>query len=248
MSPTQLTPEQLNDVFEWDVSTWSHAYTIWHEHLSAFKGGKGLELGGRRGGLSLLLALHGIQATCSDLESPQDIARPLHEKHHVAQFIQYTAVDALHIAGTGTWDVIVFKSVVGALGRVNGSKSQEEVFRQIHRALRPGGMLLFAENLSGSPLHRSLRRAFVPWGKSWRYPTVSELHHWLEPFEHIHLQTTGFFSAFGRSEKQRRWLAAIDKLFLPLCPSSWRYVAIGVAYKPQTINLSPFNTEVKKSK
>jgi SAM-dependent methyltransferase len=236
MAAASLTHYQLQEVFEWDVRTWSVAYHLWEPHLRALQTAKGLELGGRRGGLSLMLALHGIQATCSDLHNPENIARPLHKKHAVTHLVDYAAINALEIPDAGQWDVIVFKSMVGALGRVNGEKSQKEVFEQIYRALKPGGILLYAENLAGSKLHRVLRKAFVPWGKNWRYPTLLELQNWQHPFELMECRTTGFLSAFGRSEKQRCVLARLDALILPLCPSSWRYVAYGVAYKPHAIS------------
>jgi len=35
--------------------------------------------------------------------------------------------------------------------------------------LKPGGWLLFAENLKGSMLHRLLRKTFVRWANYWRY-------------------------------------------------------------------------------
>jgi hypothetical protein len=100
------------------------------------------------------------------------------------------------------------------------------------RALRPGGRLLFAENLIGSPMHKYLCSKFISWGNTWRYLTIDEMRDLLRNFSDVKFSTTGVLGTFGRSESQRRALAAVDRAALnTLVPRSWHYIIYGVATK-----------------
>jgi hypothetical protein len=102
----------------------------------------------------------------------------------------------------------------------------------MHAALRPGGVLLFAENLVASPIHRHLRRRFVAWGDRWRYVTIEEMNAFLGPFSTVRERTFGFAGAFGRTERQRSSLATVDATGLDrIVPAQWRYIIAGVATK-----------------
>lgn len=68
--------------------------------------------------------------------------------------ITYQDIDATQIPYENEFDIIVFKSIIGGIGRNDNKEIQQLVFNQIYKALKPGGQLLFAENLSASPLHR----------------------------------------------------------------------------------------------
>jgi hypothetical protein len=90
-------------------------------------------------------------------------------------------------------------------------------------------VLLFAENLVGSPLHRWLRRRFVAWAGYWRYLEWPADRPLFAPFSHLELRTTGLLANLGRSEAQRDLLARLD---VPLCwamPRPWHTIAHGVA-------------------
>lgn len=220
------------DVLQWDTASWAPALRYWEHAVDWRQVQDGLELGSNLGGLSLWLAGHGVRTVCSDLDGVAGRAGPLHQRHGVQHLIQYRDLDATALPYAGAFDVVVFKSIIGGIGRHGQGARQREVFAQVHQALRPGGLLLYAENLAASPLHRWVRKRFVPWGASWRYPTAAELKEYLRPFAKHTLFTTGVSATFGRSEAQRRALARLDRVVLnALAPKAWRYIAYGMAVK-----------------
>lgn len=223
----------VRDVFEWDVGNWSRALAIWGEVLpSDASGAPALELGGRGGGLSLLLARHNYRVVCSDLETPQGQCAEKHQRWGYADRVTYASANALELPfATGAFAVVAFKSILGAVGRHDNPQNQRQAMREIYRVLRPEGVLLFAENLRATGLHEVLRRRFVKWGATWRYLEYSELAALLSEFSEVRLESCGFTANFGRSESQRQFLAAIDRASDRLLPSSWKYIGHGYAMK-----------------
>lgn len=229
----QFSKEQiLKDIIQWDTKSWSKALDFWGANVDWSKVQTGLELGGREGGPSLWMALKGIRVVCSDLENVEPTARPLHEKYNISNLVRYQDIDATNIPYENHFDIIVFKSIIGGIGRDGHPERQRKAFSEIYKALKPGGKLLFAENLVASPLHQQLRKKFVTWGDSWRYLTISELSTCLENFSDVQIQSTGFLGAFGRSEIQRSFFASIDAVLLnKILPEDWKYIAYGIAEK-----------------
>lgn len=227
-----LNAELVKDIIQWDVKNWSQVLGYWEKEVEWKNISTCLELGAREGGLSLWLALKGKKIVCSDLKDIKLTAAKLHKKYNVGGFIEYWDLDATNIPYENQFDLIVFKSVIGGIGREDNKEIQKEVFRQIHKALKPGGKLLFAENLTASPLHRFFRKKFNKWGSYWRYLSISETKEFLGPFSSFKFETTGFLSSFGRSESQRSLLAVADKfVFNHLVPDSWKQIVYGVAEK-----------------
>jgi SAM-dependent methyltransferase len=230
--PPSIDTALLRDVLQWDVHSWKVALDFWAEQLRNRSGLDCLEVGAGAGGLSLWLALRGHRVTCSDRGDVARAASALHRKHGVAGAITYVDVDATVMDFDECFDLIVFKSVLGGIGRGGRPDRQERAIRQMHQALRPGGQLLFAENGASSPLHRLMRKRFVPWGDAWRYPAPDEMRRFLTRFRHVELRTTGFLAAFGRSERQRQLLASIDRAGLSrLVPEAFGYILYGAAVK-----------------
>lgn len=222
----------VKDIIQWDIDTWGEVISFWEKEVDFSKKGNALELGGHQGGLSLWLALKGFNVVCSDLINVKQTAQPLHQKHKVSHLIEYQDIDATHIPYKNHFDVIVFKSILGGIGRQNNIGAQQQTFDEIYKALKPGGVLLFAENLVASGFHRLMRRSFVKWGDSWRYVSIHEMEIFLKDFNKTHYQTTGFLAAFGRTEKQRSILAKLDKLVMnPISPKKWNYMIYGIAKK-----------------
>lgn len=220
------------DILAWDVRSWNRALAFWEQQTDFTRLERGLELGANRGGLSLWMASKGVNVLCTDLEHVEQNASPLHQRFGFQNRIQYTDLDATALSFESEFDVIVFKSMLGALDRKGDGSTQANTLAAMHRALKPGGYLLFAENLVGSPLHRWLRKRWVSWGSSWRYPQLQEMEKWLQPFDEVHLHTTGVLATLGRSEAQRHALARIDEWICNrICPKSWHYIAYGVARK-----------------
>jgi SAM-dependent methyltransferase len=216
--------------------SWSKILKYWDKSIDWNNIATCLELGGRQGGLSLWLALKGKKVICSDLynlfPNSQEKAELLHKKYQVQELITYQDVNAANISYENHFDIIVFKSIIGGIGRGNNIGIQQKVFAEIHKALKPGGKLLFAENLVGSLLCQFARKRFVGWGKSWRYISLNEMRQFLSFYKKCDIESTGVAGAFGRTEWQRNLLAVGDKLLLNhICPDDWKYICFGIAEK-----------------
>ncbi len=196
-------------------------------------GAKTLEIGSSNGGLSLWMALNGAKVLCSDLSGPTNAAKEKHRKYSVSHLIDYGKLNVLDIPYEEEFDVVCFKSVLGVVGTNANKEKQIKALQQLHKSLKKGGELLFAENLVGSPLHGFLRKKFVPWGNTWRYVTIEEMQGMLSGiFSDVKYTTAGFMGAFGRTEYQRKILGYLDRNFVSyLVPGKWRYIIIGVARK-----------------
>ena len=222
----------LAAIFEWDVRNWSHGLPLWQRHIDLHHPRRALALGERGGGLSLWLAMQGIEVVCSDLGVSFEAAQELHRRFGVGDRISYEEQDATAIGHPdGTFDLVVFKSVIGAL---QSKARQSTAIREMHRVLKPGGDLLFAENLVASRLHLSLRRRFVPWGREWRYVHLEDDRDLFEPFATVELETWGVVGLLGRTEGQRDLLGRLDSLLSSLVPARWRYILFGACRKGNT--------------
>jgi len=221
----------LKDIIGWDIVNWSKSIDYWEKRRDwSVNKLNCLELGGREGGLSLWLALKGNHVICSDLNTPEEKASEIHKKYACNSLIDYQAIDATDIPYENTFDIITFKSILGGISSYNNSLKQKTT-NEIYKALKPGGTLLFAENIESSFIHRFLRKHFVDWGKDWNYLKFDELNEVFSSFKSVDYITVGFFGAFGRSEKQRAFFGHIDRFFEKCVPRRKRYILIGIAKK-----------------
>lgn len=227
--PLTRDSQLMHDIVSWDVRTWSTAVLFWEGIVPTGRPLHCLELGAGPGGPSLWLAQLGHDVLCTNWQQTQKQARPLHERYG-ASGITYRDVDATKIPYENEFDLIVFKSVIGGVGT---KADQDEAMRGIYRALKPGGTLIFAENLRATVLHRLARAiAYKVRGTSWRYVTVKQLRPHLEKYASHDVRTTGFLSMFGPREAQRTALAKVDEaVFNRIIPESWHYVSYGTATK-----------------
>ncbi len=223
------------DVIGWDVKNWSRALDFWASRTQVGHGGHlCLELGAHLGGLSLWLAMQGNRVICSDLESPEKRARPLHEKYGCQNVIEYQSIDALNIGHGNQFDIVVFKSILGGVARSGKNDLKKKVIDEIYGSLKPGGKLLFVENLEATALHSTIRKRFTAWGGEWNYLKYDEIQDVFGIFERLDYNTRGFLGAFGPTEKTRRWLGAVDSALQKAIPKSKRYIVYGVAEKTKT--------------
>lgn len=225
--------ELVKDIIQWDVKNWSAALAFWEQNLDLKSQRlKCLELGSRQGGLSLWLGEKGHDVVCSDIENPRHLALPVHQKYGIEGLINYEAMKAEDISYENHFDIIAFKSILGVVGVRNQNDKQEKAFDEIYKALKPGGKLLFAENLKGSLFHQYLRKKFVRWGKKWNYPTIPEFKGFLQRFSSFQYGTGGILGVLGKSEPQRNLLGSIDRAVLDkLIPENHQYIIYGIAVK-----------------
>lgn len=203
---------------------------IWHKHLESNRGNYALEIGGRRGSISLMLAKeYDMKVICSDINNPVSTAQLLHDKYSLKHKIEYKAVDCTEIEyQDNTFDVVLFKSVIGALGSV---EKQMLTFKEINRVLKPGGVLLFAENLKSSALHMYLRRKFVIWSAYWYYPELKDIYIYTKEYNHTEINTTGFFANLISNHFFRVIFSYLDFLFEKVLPKKLRYIVYGALIK-----------------
>jgi SAM-dependent methyltransferase len=221
---------ELRKYVEWDVRNWAIALDFWLANSAKrLPECKVLEIGTNYGGLSLWLASRGAKVVSSDFQGVRKEALDLHKTSGLAHAIEHQTINVLDIPYEEEFDIVVFKSVIGVL---NDKKLQQKAISEMHKALKKGGELFFAENLVGSPLHMFFRRKAVGWGTSWRYVTIEEMNEFLASFSETKLRAIGFAGAFGRSEAQRNLLALGDKfVFERIVTESWKYIIAGVARK-----------------
>ncbi|WP_179131263.1 SAM-dependent methyltransferase [Candidatus Entotheonella palauensis] len=220
----------MADIIRWDMVNWSQALRYWERGTTIdLTTCRALELGaGRSGGLSLWLALQGAEVVCSTLGEVPSQVRDTHRAYGVDAQITYESIDMRSIPYEDAFDVIVFKSVLGTVE--GGAEQRRAAIAQIDRALRPGGELLFAENLAATSLHMALRQRFGEAKFGWHYMTIADMTCLLARFSSMRYITTGVVGALGRTSWQRNVLGRIDQWLLnALLPEAWRYIMIGIA-------------------
>lgn len=226
-------------LFQWDVLNWSKALSFWLKNTRLdLRGVRALEIGaGENGGLSLWLASLGAHVVCSDCSKGLNRAEEYHRNFQLKGQIKYEVLDAERIQYRDQFDVVLFKSVLGAIGDRESLEHPRIAILQMYQALRPGGELHFAENLIGTSVHMALRRHLGAGRSNWRYLSLPEFHEILSPFDNYSLKTCGFVGALGRNHFQRQVLGGIDALlFNWLVPPAKRYIVFGIASK------SPYDT------
>ncbi|MGY0217465.1 class I SAM-dependent methyltransferase [Endozoicomonadaceae bacterium StTr2] len=225
--PISLSEKEVSDIIQWDIKNWKRSLSFWDKHFPVRKGMKVLAIGEREGGLSLYFAKNGCDVLCTDFRDFPDATKEMHKNYGIE--VSYVRVDMTAIpCQENTFDIVVFKSVIGALG---DKKRQNTAMNEIYRVLKPGGALLFSENAKGFILYHYLRTIMNSWSYRWRYITTKDIEQWQSPFSTVYTDTYGFLSLLGRSEKQRSILAFFDKIFCRLTPKKWHYILFGVFIK-----------------
>ena len=224
---------ELKPYIEWDIATWSKALNYWQTIIEGKKPklDYGLEVGANKGGLSLFFSrVYNSQIICSDYKFP-DTAREIHQTYSLTTIPQYQQVDATKMTfEDDTFDFVVFKSVLGGIGHHKGYSGIQKCLSEIHRVLKPNGILFFAENAKGSYLHQLARAVYRRDG--WRFIALQEFESLLQIFSEKKLNLTGFSAAFApNQEKLKKTLSQFDDYSSDFVPQNWKYVAYGYAIK-----------------
>jgi len=193
-----------------------------------FKGRNILELGGKNASLSLWAAEKGGLVTCSDIVGFENQysqkVNPIEKGS-----IRYEIIDALDIGLKETYDFILFKSMLGGIGRVGSEKLQMDVMRQVHKSLKKGGEVLFIENMRGVFIHQMYRKRYGATRNNWCYPSFSEFIKMSNIFSKVKCETFGVLGSSGNLLIKER--TAFDLKFEKIFPKSWRYIYAGIYQK-----------------
>lgn len=230
---TSFHKKVIKDSIQWDISNWVKSISFWEQVLNKkIKNLKALELGcGENGGLSLWLAYKGYNVVCSGYGSDLDTAKKIHKQYNLKGQIEYCQIDAKSIPAENLYDIICFKSVLGGIIRDN-PESGKAVIQQIYKALKPGGYLLFSENLKASKFHMKLRKRYGALKNKWFYFSENDIDNLLEPFSSVQYKTFGFVGCLGRNEAQRRLLSFFDTfVFDKILNKEHHYIISVVAEK-----------------
>jgi SAM-dependent methyltransferase len=229
VTPAPALP--VADIIGWDVANWGQCLPFWEPWVAGFdrSSSRVLVIGDRHGGISLWLALLGFDVLCTDYEVPGDSARTLHERWRVGSRMSYSAVDAFDIHHEpNSFDVVASKSVLGGL-RYRSERSlegQRVAVEEMRRVLKPGGVFLGAENLTGTRAHAALRSVRPAGQAGWYYLRASEIRWLFEDFSACEQMAWGFV---GTRWPQRfginRMAALLDVRLSRWLPADWLYIS-----------------------
>lgn len=219
------------DILGWDVKNWSNALLHWEKVIPKDKKLMCLEIGANKGGLSLWLAAKGHSVVCNDIKPTPDEIKKHHSSLKLKGEIEYQCFDAVEIPYENHFDVIILKSVLGGVGREGKDERIEKSINEIYKALKPGGIFLFAENLRASKFHSFFRKNFVRWAKDWNYMHYSQIKNYLNKFTDTELHTAGFMGAFGFNEASRNVFGHFDSVVFNNLPKGYHYIVYGHAKK-----------------
>jgi SAM-dependent methyltransferase len=223
-----LDKKDIECFVEWDVFNWSRALEFWQKtsRLDLDKA-VALEIGARNGGLSLWLSTFCNTVYCTDLVNPKQKVKKLHASYNASNIL-YAGLNALDLNEVDKYDLIVSKSVLGAMV----GSDHNRVIDNIYRALKKGGEFWFAENMESTFLHRFARKHLTDWGRYWTYLNLNKLPPSLYKFAELNYTTLGFSAAFGRTNGQRNFLGKLDKYLFEKCTArSQHYIIAGVCRK-----------------
>lgn len=209
-------------------------YTILGYRFTIIRDIKGQECTSSRrpwGGLSLYWALKDANVTYSDISDKNfENAKYLHQKYGMYD-IDYRVVDATTMDYDSEYDIVSFKSVLGAIGNINGTDKRRLAINNICRALKPDGKLYFVENLMASNFHQWLRHKYINWGNRWKYLDLQELSDFSAGFKDVQYETFGYWGVIGSHIQLTGLAGAVDKVFDRFVKENHRYIVSCVMCK-----------------
>ena len=213
----------------WDISNWSRALEYLDQNkCMPFNGKNILELGSKNASLSLWAAEKGGIVTCSDIVG---FEKQFSQKvNHIKKgSIRYEIIDALDIGLKETYDFILFKSMLGGIGRIGSGKLQMDVIQQIHTSLKKGGEVLFIENMMGTWFHHYFRNRYGAGKNYWCYPTLKKFGEFSKLFDKVSYRTFGVIG--GGDFPLKLFRSKMDVGLENILPKHWNYIYAGVYQK-----------------
>ena len=86
----------------------------------------------------------------------------------------FEIIDAQDILYENHFDFVIFKSLLGGIGRNYLFEKQIAVMEQIKKSLKKNGECLFIENMRGTILHQIFRNRYGAGKNEWHYPSLKE--------------------------------------------------------------------------
>jgi SAM-dependent methyltransferase len=225
----------LKDIIDWDVRNWSGCLAYWLPWLEALspKSAKVLVLGERKGGLSLWFARLGFEVLCTDYQLPGAYVPSLHQRWGVQDRVKYDRADVFDLAyPTDSFDVVACKSVIGGLSldykdaSTRSLENQKLAVLEIKRILKPAGIFLGAENLTGTGAHMYLRRLRNKGNLGWRYLGMREIQWLFDGYSECQQKAHGFLGThWFKGRGLNRLCASADACFSKILPAHWLYIS-----------------------
>jgi len=225
----KLIHNHYNNFIDWDVPNWARALMYLDSKKSvSFKDKKVLEIGARDGDLSLWAAIKGANVICSDIIGPSESFVNRISLYKLEN-IKFKALDVLNLPFSNKFDYVLFKSVLGGIGKADSIENQSIVMKQIYQVLKPGGECLFMENMSATWLHNILRKKFGAGLTNWYYPSLMEFYELSKIFNKVSYRTFGYIGLgeFPLKNFRSKLDSYLEKIIDPSC----HYIYAGVYQK-----------------
>ncbi len=218
-----------NKYITWDIYNWSRAFSyIDSQKSTTFLGKNVLEIGANNGELSLWAAEKGANVICSDINEPS-IDAIKKADHYKLKNIRFSTLNVLNLSYKNTFDYVIFKSVLGGVGRENHYRNQLLMFSNIYDSLKPKGECLFIENMEGAILHQFLRKKYGAAKNNWKYPSLNDFYKFSKQFHKVRFKTFGVIG-FG-DFPLKLFRSKMDVGLEHIIPKKWNYIYAGVYQK-----------------
>ena len=194
----------------------------------SFKGKKVLEIGARDGCLSFWAAIKGANVMCSDIKGPSE-SFVNRVSFYKLDNIEFKALNAQSLPFSNKFDYVLFKSVLGGIGKADSIENQSIVMKQIYQVLKPGGECLFLENLRATLLHSILRNKFGSGITNWYYPSLMEFYELSKIFNKVSYRTFGCIGLGDFPLKNCR--SKLDFYLEKIIDPSFHYIYAGIYQK-----------------
>tara|TARA_Y100000996_G_scaffold148886_1_gene114661 strand:+ start:3900 stop:4586 length:687 start_codon:yes stop_codon:yes gene_type:complete len=215
----------------WDSFNWTRGLEFIDKNKSSsFLNKTVLEIGGKNADMSVWAAKSGGNVICSDIIKEHDLR--LKEKDLMKKyFIVYENINALNIPYKNKFDFVLFKSVLGGIGRKGHHEKHYRVINEIYKSLKKGGELLFIENMQGSFIHEIIRNKYGAGRNDWLYPSYENFISYSKRFHKIKYKTFGIISVNGTNNKQQLYRLFINANLEKILSKKSRYIFAGVFKK-----------------